>query len=93
MISAFEVPVFTYSAERNKFLKQIQGFNSTGIPQLFDDPTVKASLFKNRYVTKNEQIRVPSEKVVNVNHSFYASPFTLRIIEKSEILGIILSCI
>ncbi|PSN37360.1 DNA polymerase epsilon subunit 2 [Blattella germanica] len=49
VISAFDVPVFTYNIERKKFLKVNTENTRTRIPQLFDFASAKASLYKDRY--------------------------------------------
>ncbi|KAJ9585805.1 hypothetical protein L9F63_002396, partial [Diploptera punctata] len=49
VISAFEIPVFTYNCERKKFLKINNGNAHAEMPQLFDVPAAKAFLYKNRY--------------------------------------------
>ena len=57
VISAFEVPVFIYNAERKKFLKLDDGSTHAVIPQLFDVPAVKASLYKNRYTMFQDNLK------------------------------------
>jgi DNA polymerase epsilon subunit 2 len=48
VISAFEVPRFEYNSERKKFLKVNIGNARAEAPHLFDLPTAKASLFRDR---------------------------------------------
>lgn len=49
VISAFEVPRFEYNSERKKFLKVNTGSDHAETPHLFDLPSAKASLFRERY--------------------------------------------
>jgi hypothetical protein len=48
IISAFEVPWFEYNLERKKFLKVNIGNGHAELPQLFDLPSAKARLFRDR---------------------------------------------
>jgi hypothetical protein len=48
VISAFEVPHFKYSSERKKFLKVNTGSDHAETPHLFDLPSAKATLFRER---------------------------------------------
>jgi hypothetical protein len=48
VISAFEVPYFKYHSERKKFLKVNIGTDHAETPHLFDLPSAKASLFRDR---------------------------------------------
>lgn len=48
IISAFEVPRFEYNSERKKFLKVNIGNGHVELPHLFDLPSAKASLFRDR---------------------------------------------
>jgi DNA polymerase epsilon subunit 2 len=48
VISAFEVPHFVYSSERKKFLKVNTGNVRAETPHLFDLPSAKANLFRDR---------------------------------------------
>jgi DNA polymerase epsilon subunit 2 len=48
VISAFEVPRFAYSSERKKFLKVNIGGDHAETPHLFDLPSAKASLYRER---------------------------------------------
>jgi hypothetical protein len=48
MISAFEVPHFKYNSERKKFLKVNIDNAHAEAPHLFDLPSAKASLFRDR---------------------------------------------
>jgi DNA polymerase epsilon subunit 2 len=48
IISAFEVPRFEYNSERTKFLKVNIGSGHAEVPNLFDLPSSKARLFRDR---------------------------------------------
>lgn len=48
VISAFEVPHFKYNSERKKFLKVNTGSDRAETPHLFDLPSAKAILFRER---------------------------------------------
>jgi DNA polymerase epsilon subunit 2 len=48
IISAFEVPRFQYNSERKKFLKVNIGNGHAEVPHLFDLPSAKASLLRDR---------------------------------------------
>jgi hypothetical protein len=48
VISAFEVPRFEYNSVRKKFLKVNTGSDHAETPHLFDIPSIKGSLFRER---------------------------------------------
>ncbi|PNF14373.1 DNA polymerase epsilon subunit 2, partial [Cryptotermes secundus] len=55
IISAFEVPRFEYNSERKKFLKVNIGNGHVDLPHLFDLPSAKASLFRDRYTILHQR--------------------------------------
>ncbi|GFG31082.1 hypothetical protein Cfor_00693, partial [Coptotermes formosanus] len=82
VISAFEVPRFEYNSVRKKFLKVNTGSDHAETPHLFDIPSIKGSLFRERYAILHQRTQrhelftpaIPGMNSDDAGHKFKLQP-------------------